>query len=294
MGTAGSASLLVVPGTHRRRRPGIDDGKAVGGDGLVTEHGQWEDDTMPLARPLEDTLELPVVSDPQPPPQPVQQPAPRPVPPEQPPPSPADLQPTEMLQPVAYAPPLRPAPEQPRQARRHHGGRWIAGVLIVLVLVSVAVVGGRLAKDSGRSGGSTGAPLSVQTVRSVDPSGGSGLHQTGSSGATVWRTQRYRSAEFGNLKAGVGLLLDLGRRQRVATVGVTSDVPGTTVELRAGDSASSTRRGNTLARKASASGAVTLHGSDGGRHRYWLIWIPRLGSDGNGYLAQLRRITVSD
>jgi hypothetical protein len=50
--------------------------------------------------------------------------------------------------------------------------------------------------------------------------------------ATVWRTERYRSAAFGGLKPGVGLLVDLGAPTPVSSVELTT-LPGTTVELRA-------------------------------------------------------------
>ena len=56
--------------------------------------------------------------------------------------------------------------------------------------------------------------------------------------ATAWSTYEYRgSPAFGNLKDGLGLLLDLGDPQQVAGVTLTSTVPGATVEIRTGDEA---------------------------------------------------------
>ncbi len=52
------------------------------------------------------------------------------------------------------------------------------------------------------------------------------------------RRYEYRgSPAFGNLKDGVGLLLDLGAAQELAGVTLTSTAPGATVEIRTGDTA---------------------------------------------------------
>ncbi len=156
----------------------------------------------------------------------------------------------------------------------------------------VAVVAGVVLTRNGREGttpapGQSGAAVAVDpTITSLDPSGGSGFRkETGS----TWRTQTYRSAEFGNLKDGVGLLLDLGSAREVTTV--TLDVVGgpIAVELRAGDERASSAGGyRTVASAGSASGPTTLTPKDAGKHRYWLIWVTRLASQDGGYRAVIR------
>ncbi len=58
---------------------------------------------------------------------------------------------------------------------------------------------------------------------------------------TFWRTELYRSPDFGNLKPGVGLVIDLGGRARVAEVTLDSESEGWSVELFIGDDFSGPR-----------------------------------------------------
>lgn len=216
----------------------------------------WEADTLPLTRSLTDTLELPVIAQPTPPP----------------------------------APQPRPAPASSRRRRR------LAGLCVALVLLlgTAVAVGVRLTSTGSDAGsGAASSAVAIRSVSSLDPAGGSGLRRTGSSPSdAVWRTQHYRSAEFGGLKPGVGLLIDLGTPRELDSIRTVVGVPGTSVELRAGDSTSAPDGFRTVDRAGSARGSTSLDATDGGKHRYWLIWVPRLGRDGNGYAAELRGISV--
>jgi hypothetical protein len=132
------------------------------------------------------------------------------------------------------------------------------------------------------------APLSA-TVTSVDPSGGSGLRQQGEQ----WRTQTYRTAAFGNLKPGVGLLLDLGAAHSVQSVSFDAGPGPLTVELRAGDAASRSPEDFTaVGSPTTAAGATTLDGRSGGSHRYWMVWITELAATDGGYRAVLSEPVV--
>jgi hypothetical protein len=193
----------------------------------------------------------------------------------------------------ATAPPAAPAPAPPRPAAAGSGrGRgWRNAFLALVALLVVAAVAGVVARGRlgtaapARSGSSTAVVLPA-TITSVDPSGGSGFRQE--SGST-WRTQTYQSAEFGHLKDGVGLLLDLRSGREVASV--TLDVVGgpVAVELRAGDERAASAGGyQKVASADSASGPTTLAPKDAGKHRYWLIWVTRLGSQDGGYRAVIR------
>jgi hypothetical protein len=55
---------------------------------------------------------------------------------------------------------------------------------------------------------------------------------------TFWRTERYNSRAFGNLKPGVGFYLDLGAPQRIDTVALRTVSPGVSLEIRVADSPS--------------------------------------------------------
>jgi eukaryotic-like serine/threonine-protein kinase len=52
---------------------------------------------------------------------------------------------------------------------------------------------------------------------------------------TSWRTQRYNSPAFGNLKPGVGFYVDLGGPHLIDTVALRTTTPGVTVEVRTAD-----------------------------------------------------------
>jgi serine/threonine-protein kinase len=52
---------------------------------------------------------------------------------------------------------------------------------------------------------------------------------------TYWRTERYRSPNFGNLKPGVGLVIDLGGPARVREITLDTRSKGWSVELFLGD-----------------------------------------------------------
>jgi len=52
---------------------------------------------------------------------------------------------------------------------------------------------------------------------------------------TYWRSERYRSANFGNLKSGVGLVIDLGGSARVNEVTLKTESDDWSVEIYVGD-----------------------------------------------------------
>ena len=103
--------------------------------------------------------------------------------------------------------------------------------------------------------------------------------------------QTYRTADFGKLKKGVGLVLDLGDARGVEEVRFTSD--GATVQLRAADSTAQFADGyRAVGKDTVARGATTLPGDGGGRHRYWMLWVSRLGSGDGGFSARISDVTV--
>lgn len=236
--------------------------------------GAWEGDTVPQAavpavsgpEPTVDTVELPAVGT-----EPPEAPAP----------------------PAAWPLAGRRLPRRRFPRRRV---RALAAGIVVIGLI-VAVLGGlRWANSPGHSAGSSTAGTSIgrllapTSVTSVDPVGGSGLRQ-GEPG--VWRTQRYRSAAYGGLKPGVGLLVDLGTSKRVRAATMTA-TPGAAVELWAGDRPTQSPDGfRSAARQEVGDGPTTLRAAEGGAHRYWLVWVTRLAPDNDGYAAELRDLKLS-
>src|SRR4029078_10948621 len=59
---------------------------------------------------------------------------------------------------------------------------------------------------------------------------------TDGNASTDWHTEHYRSAEFGNLKSGVGLVLDAGTAVSPNSITIESSTPGYTADIKAGAS----------------------------------------------------------
>jgi hypothetical protein len=79
-------------------------------------------------------------------------------------------------------------------------------------------------------------------VRIVDPPRGT-RSDTGEAKFTVdddkdtgWETQRFNQSNFGNIKDGMGVLINLGSPRSVSDVRVETSAPGVAMEIRAGTS----------------------------------------------------------
>jgi hypothetical protein len=208
--------------------------------------------------------------------------------------------PEPAAEPVAVEPaaelPTAPDPADPARDRlpaaRGRAPRRRRQVAVLAGLAALAVVAGAVAGTvvagrnddrpaSSRSTRASGVRIDA-SVSSVDPSGGSGFERTGDG----WRTQTYRTATFGNLKPGVGLLLDLGTAREVSTVTFDAGSSGATVGLRASDAPMTSGADlDPVGRDARATGRTALDGSAAGAHRYWLVWVAELGPRGGGYGA---------
>lgn len=186
----------------------------------------------------------------------------------------------------------QPIARVPAIVRRDNRPIAVAGLLLVAAVAGVAtgaLLGVR--ETAASTGGATSqaaeapaAVLSPASIESVDPSGGSGFRQDGD----VWRTQTYRSADFGKLKDGVGLLLDLGTAREVTSLTLDTATSGLAVELRAADRAAGDADGFRSVDSADqTAGTVTLSGEDAGAHRYWLVWVTRLGQADGGFAAEV-------
>ena len=111
--------------------------------------------------------------------------------------------------------------------------------------------------------------------------------------ADGWVTQWYATANFGALKQGTGLLLDMGHTVTIATVRLTlGSYPGTSLELRLGRSPEF----GALPVAASASNAGTvlsLSLKAPVRARYVLLWFTKLPPNGAGtYQEFVHGVTV--
>ena len=191
---------------------------------------------------------------------------------------------------------------RPARARRSGPNPWPIVLALAILIAVGAVIAYVLidrAGDNGAappSGGSQGgAAPHVVASTAYDPFGTGGEHNdkaqlaTDGSGATYWETEHYNdSPSLG--KKGVGLVLDAQRPVQLHQLGIATSTPGFTASIRAGDSSSGPFPVTVAAPKTvDQQTQYTITG--GGAHRYYLIWITRLGADYN--TARINEIDAS-
>jgi serine/threonine-protein kinase len=214
---------------------------------------------------------------------------------------------------VSHETPAHPAAPAPSVFRS-----WMLIPLIVIVLAGAAIVGG-LALGRLEIGGPLGvraapkspggeqakslAKIEIVGVRDFDPEGSDGAEHPEDTGlvidgerTTSWGTDHYNSAEFGGLKDGLGLWLDLGKKTRVERIEVVSSIEGWTFEIKAGSAPQaaaeplpSTDGSTTFTMGSKGTVVVELKPV---RASGLLIWITRLGADGGRFAASIAEVTV--
>jgi serine/threonine-protein kinase len=170
----------------------------------------------------------------------------------------------------------------PRRRRpRRLGVLWpIAAVLGVLAVAALAALGAMTLRD-GDSDDPQAAPrpaIRLAGIGAYDPDGGDGEHDdeaplaTDGDFETFWRTESYDS---GLNKSGVGVILDAGREVEPRTMTVTTDTPGFTAEIQAGDSAEGPFEPVSQSRTIQQRHRYTLENA---KARYFVVWITELDS----------------
>jgi len=195
---------------------------------------------------------------------------------------------------------------------------WMLVPLIVVVLAGAAIVAGlaigrlelggplgvRAAPNSPGPGGATSlAEVRILTAQDFDPHGQPpSEHPEEAPMAidrdpdTAWGTDHYNSPQFGRLKDGLGLWLDLGRDSNVERVSVTSPIEGWKFEIKDGSI-----EGTPSEPLPASNGSTTFTMPPSGklvvelrpvRATGLLIWITRLSSDGGHFAASIAEVTV--
>jgi hypothetical protein len=110
--------------------------------------------------------------------------------------------------------------------------------------------------------------------------------------ATPWLSDWYASPDFFDLPAGTGLLIDMGRTVTVASVRVSLNNHGASLQLRAGARPAPAWL-PVAAAVSDAGGVVRLSPGAPVHVRYLLLWFTKLPPDGRGtYQASVYRVTV--
>jgi hypothetical protein len=113
-----------------------------------------------------------------------------------------------------------------------------------------------------------------------DPNGAADVIEA--SAAAPWQTDWYRSAAFGNLQAGTGLLIDMGQPVTITSVRITlGSTPGADLELLTG-TASERSQMRVQASVSDVGGTVSLALAEPESARYLLIWFTLLPPDAAG------------
>jgi len=180
---------------------------------------------------------------------------------------------------------VQPTLVVPRTARpRRRRGR-LPAVLGALGLLAALAAGGVYLFDGSGGGGAGpggGTDVTLRGVTAYDPPPGDGKEHdaqarlaTDGNPTTFWSTETYATPAFGGLKDGVGLVLDAGSAVALHTVTVTTDTPGFTAIVRAGDSPGGPFGDDSRSQTVAAETTFTL---DGRTARYCVLWITNLGT----------------
>jgi hypothetical protein len=110
-----------------------------------------------------------------------------------------------------------------------------------------------------------------------------------------WQSQWYATAQFGNLKRGTGLLLDLGRTATITSVRIDlASYQGANLQLRVGDTDGALSGLRVAAVADDVGGTVRLHLRSPQQARYVLIWFTLLPPNGAGqYQASVYHVVVN-
>jgi hypothetical protein len=181
---------------------------------------------------------------------------------------------------------------------------WIGSTLLT-VTGSVDTVEGSTPTASAPDGSAgaeapSGTPLGIVTGDVFDPEGDGEPENVNDvplafdgDTATSWSTLTYRgSPAFGNLKPGVGLLLDLGGPQALSGVTLSSTTPGAVVEIRTGDEPGGNLDDFPVVADGTLEDSTDFAFDEPVTSRFVLVWITGLVSSGEGFAADVAEVEL--
>ena len=213
----------------------------------------------------------------------------------------------DAAQTMILAAPVAGAPQR-SVGRSRRGGR-VALLLLVLGLLAAIAAGAYYVWYRGGSTSSAGgtpppaANVPLRAVSAFDPPPGDGTERddlvpdaTDGSTSTYWQTERYTTAQFGNLKPGVGLVLDAGTPVKLESLTVLSGTTGFVAVIKAGNSSEGHFTPVSSEQTAGGKTTFTLHVPE--KERYYLVWITQLVSSDTGdpskpFIARIAEVSGS-
>jgi hypothetical protein len=218
--------------------------------------------------------------------------------------------------PLAPLHPPPPEPHQPGESRwRNIAWRVVPPLLVAGVGVGAWYLGSDLGRVPSparaiaphfpqphqRGGGHQQVVWSKPPhITSFDPQG-DGAEDPGGVGfavdddpSTQWTTDFYHdNAQFGGLKSGVGLLLDLGRPKTVQSADLLMSASGAGVQIRAGNAVPQQATDlPVVAQRADTSTSTRLPLDRPVTARYWLVWLTSLPRSGSYYQVGVAEVAL--
>ena len=187
--------------------------------------------------------------------------------------------------------------------------RTILGVVLAMALVLIVVLAivrpstpdvPVTVDDAAPPPDSSGELLPIAAAEPFDPQGDGGDHASeiglliDGDPATAWRSEGYNSATFGNLKDGVGALLELAGEEGPAAVRLSGLPAGQRVELRVSVTRPAVITDTTLAGTAEGGEEVVEVALDDAARARWLtVWVVApLPADGGRFRASIGEVQL--
>ncbi len=143
----------------------------------------------------------------------------------------------------------------------------------------------------------SGDPLALEDITSYDPEGdgdeNNELTELAIDGdsSTSWRSRTYLAENWGNLKDGVGLEIDLGDTESVSEVEVSFPQGDYGMQVYVGDEVSLEDM-TEIGSLDEAADTVTITAEEAAEGRYVLVWFDRAWPGPNGEIVYVSEVTV--
>jgi eukaryotic-like serine/threonine-protein kinase len=184
--------------------------------------------------------------------------------------------------------------------QRVRAARSRAPIYVILALVAVAAIvagilelGGAKGKPKAAPPSGVGGAVALKGVTGYDPQGtgtpgednADASKATDGDATSYWSTEHYTNPQFGNLKKGVGLLIDAGQTVPLRSLTLTTDTPGYTAEIQAGDSPAGSFAADSSSKRV---GRRTTFALSGKAARYYVVWITSLGAGNFAHVNEVK------
>lgn len=195
-------------------------------------------------------------------------------------------------------------------------GKVVVGLVVAVVIVAIGAGGVLLGRNFGAgsdgkspspTGGNPNQPAQAQQLAATgavgllaSPDGSLSPEHTpdeqkaiDDNPSTAWEGQHFTDAEFGKLRKGTGIRLDLGKQVTVSDVRVNLGQmaqPGR-LQIRVGNG-DDPYAATVVAKSSTANGIVDFKLKQPTKGKYVFVWYTKLPFDGGNYMAHLYEIHV--